>query len=1643
MILNRSTRYEILRTQDADSGQPVVIKRVLMREDSAMAWAEMRNETAILERLRDVPGCARLVRLDSVQRQLVLEDFSGLSLADSGLLGQVDLATFLTLAERLAQALAGIHAKGVTHKDINPANLLIDPDTLHIQVIDFGLATTFTDERPEFDHQSRLRGTLAYLSPEQTGRMNRPVDYRTDLYALGCTLYQLATGALPFTESDPLSLIHAHLACTPAAPNTLAPWLPGVLSDLILDLLAKEPDHRYQSAAGVAADLHLCAQQLARDGPLEVVVRKHSDRMISPRPPRRQVGRAKELAVLKATFAETLQSGTQSLLVAGYSGVGKTSLVQELHTEITAHQGLFVSGKFDQFSRQPFAAPAQALRQLCQLLLAEPEQQLAYWQQCLEAALAPDTAALFPIIPELQALVGPQPPVDELGPIETQARLRRALLALLGAVAAPQHPLVLFIDDLQWVDQPSLAFVADLRRDDHIHGLTLIGAYRDNEVDVAHPLAILLRDLAAEGIAAPQLTLTGLTQGDTAELIADMLQMPTADVASLAAVTHAKTGGNPFYTIEFLTALYRDGVLRLDLHDGQWHWDNAELAGRAASDSVVDFLTERLGRLTPETRQALLTAACLGNEFALGMLAVALDMTPEALAARLAPALEQGIVVTQSALCVQQGDPSVTLRFCHDRMQQAAHDLCGPDERIELNLHLARRFAVGDAATAMPIRAARHYAQALPRLVDPAERARARELIAAAALEARQAGAFADAEDLLVLAITLLPPDPWRHAAAETGALHTEQHLVRFCLARYADADATYALLDAKADLMTLVNAACIQVISLSNRTRYGDAVALARNLLGRLGLSVPTEEALMPALQEELALFYRHVERGGFDALPHSPVLTDPKRIAIILSLNRVVPAAFFGQPLLAFWCVVRGSRLWLEEGYCSEVNYLLGNMMLVTVGFRDDYTTGYRAGRLSLDIGLKRDQGVETARAQHVFALFNCHWFEPLEACISHAREAHMRLHYFGDLEFACYALFASFAGVIDCCEHLSELAAEIDTALLYSRKTGNRTCETTFLSIRQLMRALEGCTTTPGGFDDADYCEQTHLQSVRDIPLGHVYYHCYRALSAGLFDDRGALIEHSQAALTLAPTINGFYPFALIQFWHALALVHQCADASGEERTALLEALDCAQTWFARRAADAEQNFAHLHDLIAAEHYDLKDQPWAAHQAFEQAMAGAHKHRRAWHHAFTVERFALFALRRGNNGSGRLLLMQAHKGYQAWGAAGKVRQMEARWPFLRVRQSVTTSLHGTHHGSHAVLDHLAILQASQALASETSLSRLVTRLIEVISKMTGATDVAFLLRDEQGQWVLEGASQAVQPVPRQAVDGHGFPASVMRLGLKTGKPVVSDDAIRDPRLAKDAYFQGLDGDCAVLGFPIMLRGRAVAFLILENRLMHAAFRAEQVESVSLLARQLAISIEHARLYESLEHKVAERTRELEAANARLSALSNTDGLTGIANRRRFDEVFQHEWNRAQRSGSPLSVALLDVDWFKKYNDHYGHQAGDDCLCQVAQVVADTACRAGDLAARYGGEEFVLLAPATDRQAALSLTTRICQKLEQLAIPHALSPYGHITASIGVATFLPTDEPQDDSPKELLNRADAALYQAKEQGRNRVLAG
>ncbi|WP_157817473.1 AAA family ATPase [Candidatus Thiodictyon syntrophicum] len=1504
---------------------------------AALAARPVRpNEWRILERLQGLPGCPRLLPGDPGAPVPRVADFGGVPLGRSGLMGNPDLGRFLTLALALARAVARCHGRGVIHHDLNPAKILIRADDLRVQIIGFDLAATFAEDRSGFDPLDRLPGALAYLSPEQTGRMNRPVDYRTDLYSLGAVLYALATGAPPFAQTDTLGLIHAHLARSPAPPRDRAAWLPPRLSELILALLAKEPEERYQSAAGLADDLARLRRALRERADLDAVPLRARDLPLAPRPPRRLHGRDAELATLTAAFARVVAGATLGLFVAGYAGVGKTALIRELHRPATLANGLFISGKCEQFQRdRPLLAPSQCLRHLCQLLLAGSETAVAAWRERILAGLGPDAGALLEVLPELEALLGPQPPAPRIGPLEAQGRLRALLVALVRQVAAPTRPLVLFLDDLQWADAPSLDFLGALLEDAALAGLLLIGAYRDNEVDGSHPLRHRLRQPTAAGTPPVVLTLAGLTAPDLDALLADMLHIAPAQARSPATALFAKTNGNPFFTIALVNELHRGGALRPDPRRGRWHWDAATLLARPVSDNVVDLLAAGLSDLPSATAESLVAAACLGTDCTLGRLALATGTDPETLSGRLLPALERGILITPSALAVQRGDPAAALRFCHDRMQQAVQQRRDDAWRSRLHLAMARRFAQADKDPPRRLDAALHYAAAAPLIVEPVERARARDLLLAAAVGARQAGDYATGERLLRLGVDLLAADAWQREHGAAFGLHAELHLVLFSQARQSEADAIYAQLAANTSSpLLLVDPTATQIANLLNRALYDEAIALGCELLARLGMPVPradleqtlrhyrdlpadifragtadpgTPAATGSALTRELESFYRQVAAGALEHLLQGRDLTDQRLAGAAKLLNHMIPAAHCSSshPVLTTWLALRVARLWIENGYCAENIYGLVCACVAIIILRGDFTTAERLAGIALQVGATREGSRETARGLFVYTNHIGHWCNPLEEDVAYAHQAFAELLRAGDLEIASFTFYASQAALLDTGAQLAELEAETAAALRFTRKTGSTTAEKSYLPYRQLVRTLRGETTAPGSFNDAGFDEQAHQTALRGDPIPLAYFHIHRALAACLFNDHGALAHHVETALELGLAIHPDYATALINLLHSLTLARRVRETSAAARAPLLERLAINQAWLAARAAAAPMNFGHLHALVEAERLDALGHSALAFETFEQAMRQAQAHRRPWHQALITERAGHCYLRHGLEHAARALLAQAQALYRAWGATCKARAMLDELPFLGPSRAV-----GAGERRHDALNQEALLRASQALASERSLPQLVARVTALLGQLTGATDVQLLLRDETGAWYLEGGLRGAERLERitlqTAKERQVLPAGVLRLGLSTQAPVICDDAVIDSRFKADPHFAALPV-CSLLGLPVLLHGRIGAFLILENRLYRAAFPVGQVETLSLLCGQLAISIDSARLYQSLEERVAEREQALKQAYERLTAAEVERSRTAERERLLQD---MHDGFGSQLAGARLRI-------------------------------------------------------------------------------------------------------------------------------------
>jgi diguanylate cyclase (GGDEF)-like protein len=1622
-IIYESNRTRVFRRRLRDAS--IVCKEPVGRD----SVRRLEHELGILRQLAGVAGVPRLAVGAHPTNTIALEDSNCVSLAEAVRTGSLDVPSLLELAVLLSRVVAGVHRAGVVHHDINPANVLISRAPWAVELIDFDLATAPGGQRPGLTARREIAGTLAYAAPEQTGRNGHPVDHRADLYALGVTLYELAVGRLPFESVDPLQIIHDHAAQVAMPPIERNPGLPQGLSDIIVRLLEKEPDRRYQSAEGLAYDLS--ALLVRGEAVLQLGTRDFPLRLS----PVRLIGRDSEIDAVRAAFERALEGRGSGLFVTGGPGVGKSALVGELRTLVTARGGWFVSGKFDQYRHDAATgAVTQALGALARRLLAEPEADLTVQSARIGEILGPNAGLIASVLPEFAVLLGTAGDVAAAYRADGGLRLQLASVDVLRAVASATRPVVVFLDDLQWAPENSLRFIEVVLSDKRLSGVLLVGAYRDTEVGALGTLPAALARWESLHIKPPLLCLRNLPPTDVSVLLAQLLRMEPGQATQLADIVGARTGGNPYDTVEFINALRSDGVLVAG--ESGWEWDEATIRRYVGRADVVELLAARVAKLPAPSRFVLEAMACVGGELQLGVLAAATGIAQEALAHRLFPALEDGLIVAEHPTSDPIFERDTSLRFGHDRVLQAVYGGLEPQVRRELHLTIARRLsAFPDTAH----NAAEQYLVAIEVIEAPAERIKVVELFRAAAANARRLTLYATAERFLSAAMGLVAAEPGAIHSPRFAPLEVEHHAALCSVARFEQADAVYTAIERRgSSVLALVEPAYVQIASLCSRGRSRDALALGFRMLGQLGLGAPGPDVRAEVVEQldRLRTWFARLDRR---ADLERPGASDPTVTAAAMLIDQMRAPAFFLDPSIAFWLVLESWRLWAEHGPCAAMIACSSFVPLALMMVRGDYQTGYALSRHVLAVGDANGYGCELLRARFI-SLFSEHWFESLADDHSKARLIRTGLLQAGDVQYACFTYHVSVPALFECAPQLDEYVPELEAALSLASRSGDEHSSAMFLSFRQLLRALRGETDSVDRFADTSFDEAAFLAGQDCNPMARAYFHVNRALAGALFDDRADLVRHAAAAMPHLPYIESHYHVALGQFLQALALAERLRLASPDEHHRVSCELDHCRDWLARRAADAPDNFSHLLRLVDAERAWALDDFRAAAVAFDEAQAQAASRRRPWHCAFITERAGRFYLAHEMGVAGRELIAKACGLYDAWGASAKVRELERRYGTLRPAAGTTgdLDLHHTTAISADSIDLIAVLRASQALSSETSLERLRDRVTELLGEMTGATAVSLAFKDDTHQWRLLPPAKPGEisaPIPLDEAGACGLiPSSAVRYVLRSGEPLLVNDITRDDRFASDPALIGFE-HCSLLVVPIASHGLQRAVVVLENSLTSGAFSVDRIDVVMLIAGQLAVSLDNALLYGALERKVVERTLALEQVNARLEALSVTDPLTGLTNRRGLAAVFEAEWAR----GTPLAVLMLDIDRFKLYNDRYGHLGGDACLRRVAAALSASARTGVDLVARYGGEEFAIILPDTDCAGARVVAERVRGAVAALAEPHLDVPLGIVTVSVGVAAAIPT---QHSSIEQLLARADAALYEAKRAGRNQVIA-
>ncbi len=1437
-------------------------ERTVIRKEPLGPDAEhrLRHEAAILERLRGVAGVAQLAEATRYPGSIVLEDTDGTSLASSRT--PCAAADLIGLAAELAQAVAGMHRRGVIHRDISPANIVLSRDGSPC-LVDFALATSLAEMRPEVTHHTDIAGTLAYLAPEQTGRSGRPVDQRADLYALGAVLYELATGAPPFGAGDPVRLIHDHLARVPAPPADVHPSVPVPLSGIIVHLLEKEPDNRYQTAEGVIYDLERSRDARTHPEGSGLRVGEH-DVPLRLLPPSRLVGRDGEVAALGAAFADALASRCRGVLVTGPPGVGKTALIDQLRPVVTGRHGWFVAGKFDASRRDlEFDAGYQAFRALGRLLLAEPEDELVRLREQIVKAAGPNAGLLTAVVPEFAALLAVPP--DPGDPLTAQARTQRAAAAALRAVASRKRPVVLFLDDLQWAGRTPLGLVDILLSEEPVEGLLLVGAYRESDVDAAHPLAAPLSRWLGQATVR-HLRLVNLPGPGLVTMVADMLHADRGAAAALAEVISPHTSGNPFETVELVNALRRDGMLTPTA--ARWRWDVTAIHAHLGRSEVTGLLASRVAVLPPASRQMLEVMACLGGRAELSLLQTAAAASASAVDQAVTAALAEGLLVIEPA-----AHPAV--RFRHDRIREAVLGRLDPPRRRALQLSMARRLAPMPGLFAA---AAEQYLPVAGAVDDDAERRDVVALLRRAAGQATLIGDYALVDALLAAALRLIDP-------GETATLvdvHTGRHAALYGLGRLEEADEEYRTIEGlSATALDRATATAVQVRSLTHRKRFAESIGLGIGSLRELGVAVAAADRRSAELDQQFGHLYRWLDGTGTADDLGRPDITEPRLLAMSRLIDAVLPAVYFtADHTTLAWLSLEALRIWLEHGPSPTLIGPASHTAFVAVTLRGDYAAGDRAMRRILALGEARGYQPGTSHARFVFALLAC-WFGPIESGVHAGQRAREGLIAGGDMANGAYSYHPTVYYLLDCAPSLDACVAEVESGLAFARRTGNEEAGQWLDSCRRLAAVLRGESAAP-----AD--EAVPIDRYADNPLALLHAHLGDAIAAAIFGDLDGLARHAAAAIPLLPAALGLYPTAVGRLLHGLALAGQARLTNGDERVDLLSELDDVTRWLAARATDAPDNFLHLLRLLEAERAWAAGDFRAAVLAFDAALRQVAGRQRPWHRALIAERAGRFYLAHGVDHTGSGLLTQARHEYAAWGAAAKVAQLDWAYPALRPPADATAGGPGPPAGlpgrratvTTGTIDLLGILSASQALSSETSIDRLHARVADVLRAMTGATGVQLLLWDEDRRdWLLPASASGTVTAGTVTagtvtagtgpVSGTGHeragPMSVLRYVQRTREPLVAGDVTRDDRFARDPYFADV-ACCSLLALPVLSRGVLRAVLLLENQLIRGAFTTGRLDAVKLIAGQLAVSLDNAQLYAEL---TASRARIVAAAD------------------------------------------------------------------------------------------------------------------------------------------------------------------------------
>ena len=1399
---------------------------------------------------------------------------------DAELNGAMDIAQFLRLAIRIAAALSDVHSRGLVHKDIKPANILVNATGDQAWLTGLGMASHLPRERQSGQISEYLVGTLAYMAPEQTGRMNRSIDSRSDLYGLGVTFYEMLTGTLPFTASDPMELAHCHVARRPTPPCENVSDVPRAVSAIVMKLLAKTAEERYQTAVGLESDLRRCLTEWeARRRIDEFPLGEHdtSDRLLIPE---KLYGRESTIDALLAAFDRVVAGGKPELvLVSGYSGIGKSSVVNELHKSLAPPRRLFASGKFDQYKRDiPYATLAQAFQCLVRRLLGNSEADLALWRDALRDALGPNAQLIIDLVPELELVIGRQPPAPDLPPQDARRRFHVTFRRFIGVFARPEHPLALFLDDLQWLDAATLDLLEDLLRGPEaappdaarpgaapsdLRHLMLIGAYRANELTSAHPLRQKLEAIQAAGANVVEITLAPLEAEHIQQLISETLRCGTERAAPLARLVHEKTGGNPFFANRFIASLAEEGMLTFDHDAARWSWDLGRIQAKGYTDNLVDLMIGKLTRLNSATRSAVQQLACLGNGAAVATLSPVYDMTET----QTHSLLEEAV---RADLLARRKD---SYYFIHDRIQEAAYLLVAESLRAQTHLRIGRLLVANtppEQRDEAIYEIVNQLNRGAPVITSDEEREQLAELNLIAGKRAKTATAYGSALNYLAADAALLPVDCWERRYPLVFATEVTRAECEFLTGDLAAAEERLAMLSLRAaNLVDKAAVACLRTALYTTLTRADRAVEICVEYLREAGVACsprPTDEEVSAEYESLLG----QLEGRSIEALFDLPLMSDPGWRATMEVLTELSAPAYFVDANL--WCfgLLRMANLSAEHGNCDGSCYAYGHMNMVVGGRFGNYRAGSRFGQLSLDLLEKKGLERFKARVYHAYGCVVIPWTQHIRAGVSLLRRSLETALETGDQTHAAYAHCMLVSNRLNSADPLADVQREAESALEFAQKSHFGMMVEIATGQLAFIRAARGLGSKFGSFCDDGFDKgrfEQHLEA--SLPLTECWY-WVRRLQVRLYagDYRQAVAAAAKVRPLLQAT-SGLFEEADYHFYAALARAAASDSATPDERREHFRALSEHHKRLALWEENCPENFADRVALVGAEIARLEGRELEAEHLYEQAIRAARDQGFVQNEGLAHEVAARFYAARGFEAFEDLYLRKARHCYQRWGADGKVRQLVELYPRLKENEPALDS-QGTSGAAIEQLDLATVLKVSQAVSGEMILDRLLDRLMRAAIEHAGAErGLLIALRGDELQiQALATASEADVTVRLWDSDsiGAALPHSLVRYAMRTRETVILEDASSENLFSADPYLVEHRAR-SVLCLPLINQGNLIGALYLENSLAPRVFGPARIAVLKLLASQAAMSLENTRLYRDLAQREAKIRRLVDA--------------------------------------------------------------------------------------------------------------------------------------------------------------------------------